>query len=318
MNELASNKLVSVIIPVFNVEKYVEEAVKSIQEQTYRNIELIIVDDCSTDNTYEIVKKLSLEDQRIKLYKNETNLKIAKTLNIALEHANGYYIARMDGDDISHPKRIERKINFLEKNTDYDLVGCSIISIDRNGNEIGKTKYTSNQKIIKKSLKYFSPVSHIWVSKKSTYEKLNGYRELSGVEDYDFLLRMVSLGLKFTNLEDNFDYYVRLGREGNTVSSIGVKQKKMHYYAYNLYKERNVKNKDTFSQSNLSKMVHTSYLTEKLHVFSSSCLFKAIKFRSQNKLAKTIFYTFLSLSSIYQVKYLIERIILKSIHYRYK
>ncbi len=90
-------KIVSVLIPV---EKYVKEAIQSIQNQTYKNLEIVVVDDGSIDNTYKIVEELAKEDNRIKLYKNKQNLKI-------VNYAKGEYILRMDGDDISTPDRIE-------------------------------------------------------------------------------------------------------------------------------------------------------------------------------------------------------------------
>ena len=101
-----SAKLVSVIIPVYNVEKFVEQAIVSIIKQTYKNLEIIVIDDGSSDATYQIVADLATQDPHIKLYKNERNLKIVKTLNRALSLAQGEYIARMDGDDISALDRI--------------------------------------------------------------------------------------------------------------------------------------------------------------------------------------------------------------------
>ena len=77
-----------------------------------------------------------------------------------------------------------------------------------------------------KLIKYGPPVAHIWVARKSVYTKLDGYRELSGAEDYDFLLRMTSAKLKYTNLETSFGYFVRVGRIGNTVNNLGLRQKK--------------------------------------------------------------------------------------------
>ncbi|WFT52817.1 glycosyltransferase family 2 protein [Acinetobacter baumannii] len=107
--------LISVLIPVYNVEAFVKEAVSSICNQTYKNIEIIVVDDCSTDNTYNIVAELAIIDPRIRLYKNDKNSKIVKTLNFALEQAKGEFIARMDGDDISTPERLEKQLEFLLK-----------------------------------------------------------------------------------------------------------------------------------------------------------------------------------------------------------
>jgi len=144
---------VSVIIPVYNVEQFVLEAIQSIQNQTYKNLEIIVIDDGSVDDTYKIVEKLAKDDNRIKLYRNEKNLKIVKTLNRALTIAKGEYIARMDGDDISAPDRIEKKVKFLELNNDYDLVGCSMVAIDIEGNKIGQTIHYSNQKVLQKNIK---------------------------------------------------------------------------------------------------------------------------------------------------------------------
>ncbi len=189
-----SNSLVSVIIPVYNLEKYVKEAIKSIQNQTYENLEIIVIDDGSIDDTYNIVEKLAKEDNRIKLYKNEKNLKIVKTLNRALSLANGEYIARMDGDDISVPDRIEKKVRFLEENKDISLVGCSLISIDRQGHEIKKVEKIQDFNLIRKTLRYTSPISHIWVCRKSVYDKL-----------HENIYKMYELRLK--GISDDFDKY---------------------------------------------------------------------------------------------------------------
>ena len=105
-------KLVSVIIPCYNAEKYVEEAVRSIMKQTYLDLEIIVIDDCSTDGTNEILQSLSLEDSRIVFLKNETNLKLIKTLNLGISISKGKFIARMDADDISEPERLVEQVDF--------------------------------------------------------------------------------------------------------------------------------------------------------------------------------------------------------------
>lgn len=122
--------LISVLIPVYNVEAFVKEAILSICNQSYKNIEIIVVDDCSTDNTYNIVAELVPNDARIKLFKNNKNSKIVKTLNFALEQSKGDFIARMDGDDISAPQRLEKQLNFLLKHPQYALVGSHVTTID--------------------------------------------------------------------------------------------------------------------------------------------------------------------------------------------
>lgn len=253
INFIQISQLVSVLMPVFNVEKYVKEAVQSIQNQTYKNLEIIIIDDGSTDDTCSIIEELAKSDDRIKFYKNEKNLKIVKTLNRALSLAKGEYIARMDGDDISELDRIERKVSFLERNPSIDLIGCSLISIDENGKQIKKIKKLQSFDLVKKTLRYTSPVSHIWLCRKDVYNKLNGYRELSGAEDYDFILRLISSGMKAINIADYYGYYVRIGREGNTISSTGLLQKKLHEKIYSMYKQRIKYGKDDFEEFNLNK-----------------------------------------------------------------
>jgi glycosyltransferase involved in cell wall biosynthesis len=114
--------LVSVLIPCYNVEKYVVEAVGSISNQTYKNLEIIAINDCSTDSTGDLLIQLAKQDSRIKIVDNEENLKLIRTLNKGIALCGGEYIARMDADDISLPTRIEKEVGFLEKNKDHDIV----------------------------------------------------------------------------------------------------------------------------------------------------------------------------------------------------
>lgn len=108
-----AKELISVILPAYNAERFLKEAIDSILAQTYTNFELIILNDGSTDRTEEII--LSYDDPRIRYVKNETNLKLIKTLNKGIELAKGKYIARMDADDISLPTRLEKEYEFMEK-----------------------------------------------------------------------------------------------------------------------------------------------------------------------------------------------------------
>ena len=110
-----SKPLVSVLMAVYNGEKYLLEAIESILNQTYTNFEFLIINDGSTDSTEEII--LSYSDQRIRYIKNEQNLKLIASLNKGLDLAKGKYIARMDADDISLPDRLEKQVNFLERNS---------------------------------------------------------------------------------------------------------------------------------------------------------------------------------------------------------
>ncbi len=310
-------KLVSVLIPVFNVEEYVEEAIQSIMDQTCKNLEIIVVDDASTDGTYDAVKKLAIKDERIKLFRNEKNLKIAGTLNRALSKANGYYIARMDGDDISAPGRIEKKVKFLELNPQFDLVGCSIKTMNENGEIVGKADYYADEEFLKATLKYRTPVNHFWVTKKSVYEKLGGYREMAGIEDYDFLLRLTTAGVRYTNLQKYYGYYFRIGRPGNTASRIGIKQRKMKKYAFKLYEERKKKGVDSFSTGRYNKVIQSNPFAEKVDLLSGKFLFYAVQAKGKKQNIRAKLFLLLSLISPHQLSQLYMNIRFKSLLKQY-
>jgi len=300
-------ELVSVLLPVFNVDRYIEATVNSILNQTYSNIEIIVVDDSSTDNTYSIVQKMQKSDGRIKLYKNRRNLQIANTLNIAFQNCHGDYICRMDGDDVSHPERIEKKLNYLKSNPEISLVGCSVKSVNETGDLLSCKKMLSNQSIIHKTLKYASPVFHIWLARREVYEQLKGYRHIPYVEDYDFLLRMTSLGYKYTNISEYFGYSIRL-RSGNTISSAGILQRKAHRYCYKLYQLRNHGYEDNFSIENFNNYVQTNPIEYKLFQKSNTLLQKALFIKKRISLGK-MGYVFLAyLLSNEQRKYINGRL----------
>jgi len=129
-----SKALVSVLIPVYNSSKFLDEAVKSIICQTYANIEIIITDDGSTDDSLDVIRRY--KDNRIKLITHEKNQGLIFTRNEAVAMAQGEYIAFLDSDDISSPDRIEKQLKFLEENTDFGMTGSWVQMIDEKGNRL--------------------------------------------------------------------------------------------------------------------------------------------------------------------------------------
>ncbi|MDD2913253.1 MAG: glycosyltransferase family 2 protein, partial [Candidatus Pacebacteria bacterium] len=115
---MKNNPKISIIMPVYNVETFLSEAIESVLNQTFYDFEFVIINDGSTDNSLEIIKNYEKKDSRIVLLDNKENLGITKSLNIGLNKARGEYIARMDGDDISEKERIEIQYDFLKKNRD--------------------------------------------------------------------------------------------------------------------------------------------------------------------------------------------------------
>ena len=124
MDNLVSIPLVSVIIPVYNAERYLEQTVRSVQAQTFSNLEVLLVDDCSTDSSREIMCQLALNDSRIQVYFNEQNLGVAATRNFAIEKSRGAYLAFLDADDLWYPKKLEKQLS-LQRQTEADIIYSS-------------------------------------------------------------------------------------------------------------------------------------------------------------------------------------------------
>lgn len=201
---------VSIIMGIYNCEDTLSEAIDSILNQSYSNWELIMCDDCSSDNTFEIAQRYKeLYPDKIKLIRNETNLTLAPTLNKCINISEGKYIARHDGDDLSHKDRLTKQVEFLEKNKVFDLVGTSMIAFDDNNRRKGVHRLKSIP--IKEDLLYGTTFSHPTIMIKSEVIKiLNGYCEkeyAKQLEDFELWIRFFEHGFKGINIEDELYFY---------------------------------------------------------------------------------------------------------------
>ena len=199
----SSSPKISVLMPAYNAEKYIGEAIESILNQTYKEFELILIDDCSKDTTWKIIQKYAKKDKRIIPVRNTTNLKLSKTLNKGLTIAKGEYIARMDADDLSYPDRLGRQLSFMEKNPDVGIVGGVMEIIDEKGNYIGIRKYPLDDESIRKKIFFYSPFSHpLIMIRKSVLKKSKDYNtDFNPAEDYELYFRIGKFS-KFANLPD--------------------------------------------------------------------------------------------------------------------
>lgn len=188
---------VSILMPVYNAEPYLSEAIQSMLNQTYADFELIILDDCSTDRSAEVVQTFS--DARIVYHRNEVNSGLANNLNTGLKLATGKYIARMDGDDISLPHRLQTQVDFLESHPDIDLCSCAMQMFGAD-NQLWVRDRDPEQ--VKITMMFYSAVLHASsVFRRDVFEKNNLYynQETFPAEDYDlwaraaFYCRMVNL-----------------------------------------------------------------------------------------------------------------------------
>ena len=183
---------ISVVMPTYNAEIYIARAIESILNQTKKDFELIIVDDCSSDKTLSIAKRYVRDDKRIKIFSNKKNLKIAKTLNKAISYAKADIIARMDADDVSDVARLEMQYKVLERNPKVAVVGAYMTVINERGKEISKREYPTASNDLKKVIFRYNPFAHpVVMFRKKAYQEFGGYVEnIFPVEDLDLWFKI--------------------------------------------------------------------------------------------------------------------------------
>jgi len=210
---ITQNPLISVILPVYNAEKYLVEALESLRYQTYPYFEVIALDDASTDDSYKILKNYAKIDSRIKVFKNKTNLRIADTLNLGLTKAKGNYIARMDADDISLPTRFQKQIKYLQSHPGVVVVGGQCLTIDKNSHITGKKLFPTNHIDIHELMYTRNPIQHpsIMINRSLLPKDFNWYNpHLNSAEDLDLYFRLGKFGL-FANLKSAILMYRQHG-----------------------------------------------------------------------------------------------------------
>lgn len=214
--------LVSVILPVYNAGLYIRQTIESILSQTYQNFEFIIIDDCSTDNSWNIVQEYAKCYKQIKVYKNHKNLKSAKTVTRAIALAKGDFLARMDADDIALPDRLEKQVNYLLQHTDTVALGGQCILIDQDNNRIGEKLFPTSFDEVYKYIFQFCPVQQptFMIAKKRLPKNFDYYSHgMTPVEDIELLFKLFRHG-KVENLPDLLLMY-RI--HGKNVSLVNMK-----------------------------------------------------------------------------------------------
>lgn len=201
MKQLKNNPLLSVVMPVYNAEQYVTQAVESILNQTYKKFEFIIIDDASTDSTFKILRDFKKIDKRIILIRNKENLGVTKSLNKAVAKALGKYIVRMDADDWSYPERFELQVELMEKNPNVVVSGSYVEVCDSKLKTKYVRKYHHNDTNIRKHIFRYSPFAHPATIWKTNVLKKERYNEtLTTCQDYELYFRVGKIG-KFMNLD---------------------------------------------------------------------------------------------------------------------
>ncbi len=255
---------ISVLLPVFNAEKSIQEAIQSVLDQTFTDFELLILNDGSTDKSLAIIE--SFKDSRIKVFTNESNLKLIATLNKGLGLASGEYLARMDADDICLPERFEKQVKFLDENQDYVAVGSNYLAF---GDLNFVSKLALTNEAIRLASYFENPMAH-----PTTMLRLNVLRSHS-ISYRPDLLHIEDWGLwrdlmKFGNLENLNAPLLHYRLSPTSVSMIHRQTFELRYKAF--YK---IILQDLFSE--------VSDLTLDLHYQLASGNYKSGSYKALNK-----------------------------------
>lgn len=227
------NDLVSIIMPSFNTEKFIESSIKCVINQTYQNWELIIVDDCSTDSTEKIVSQY-LIDKRIKFFKNEFNSGAAVSRNKALREAKGKWIAFLDSDDLWEKHKLEKQVKFMEENN-YHFSYTIYEEIDNGGNLLHRI-ISGPKKITKRKMFNYCWPGCLTVMYDATSVGLIQIKDIKKNNDYAMWLKVCKKENCYL-LNENLAKY-RRGRVGSISNNSIMKLIKWHYKLFRFAEER--------------------------------------------------------------------------------
>lgn len=256
--------MISVIMSTYKEdEKLLRESIESILNQTYKDFEyIIILDYPDNDVNKRVIEEYAIKDDRIHFYINEKNMGLTDSLNRGLSLCHGEYIARMDADDISLPDRLERQMEYLEKNH-YDLIGGITEMINEDGTLLYSIKSVpTDPKKINKALRYSQCIAHpTWLGRKEVFEKNAGYRHMPLCEDYDFTLRAVLNGFVISNLNEAV---LKYRMTSNSISRSNLFEQYLYMsYITNEYKNKRVASVDkayAYVQQHLNEKDSDKYL----------------------------------------------------------
>lgn len=279
---------VSVVIPVFNAERYLDQAIESISTQTLKDIEILLIDDRSTDGSVEICKRHARNDSRIQTISRNENGGIAKALNDGLRVARGQFIARMDADDIAMPSRLQDQLAYMSLSTDVGVCGTAYEVIDEHGNTISRKVPVTDAARVVAMLRFCSPIAHpTWMMRREVVSMLGGYRDLAPAEDYDFLMRVVGAGWKVNNIRSlGLKYRV----SSSSTSSRGALRQRL---AFNYVRQLHAQGRK-FDRHEYVRMLESRRSFEKVHQLSETWMNKAVRLKHTGK----AYFIFLALCAV--------------------
>ncbi|WP_163325841.1 glycosyltransferase family 2 protein [Draconibacterium mangrovi] len=230
----------SVVLPFFNAEKTLKTAIKSILDQTFRDFELLLINNNSTDASLQIAKTLSQADRRIHIL-NESKTGVANAMNCGLKNARGRFIARMDADDVAHPEKLQKQYNYLENNPSIDFLGCEVEYVPHIAENKGFRRFVdwansfhTPEEIELKQFIEIPVINPTIFFRRELFEKYGGCRDGNFPEDYEMQLRYLSHGARLAKLPEKLlewhDYSTRLTRTDERYSTEAFFQTKAFYF----------------------------------------------------------------------------------------
>ena len=199
---------ISLIMSVYNGEDYLAETIDSVLSQTFTEWEFIIINDCSTDKTSQMLEEYAAKDNRIKVHTNETNLRLPSSLNKALSLAQGKYVARMDAADICMPDRLQKQYDFMESNPNIDLSSCRFLTLKNGVYSSGGCGGKGDNESIKALLLVTNPILHPGIIAKADVIKELGYdKNFTCTEDMELWTRFVLNGKRVEILSEYLMIY---------------------------------------------------------------------------------------------------------------
>ena len=253
---------VSIILPVFNGEKYLSQSIKSCLSQSYKNIELIVVNDCSTDNSLIIAERFKENDTRVKIYSNNENKGLPFSLNLGHSVAIGKYLTWISDDNYFADNAIEVLVKQINE-TGADIVFSNFITVDEFNNEVGKYEYNK-----KRTLFFNNIIGACFLYHREVYERNKGYNDsLHTIEDFDFWLR-ASKHSKTCYFSDYIYFYRRHSEslsaqlKSNSNGLRSTFEDKVKLVFYNFFEVNRFK-----SRKHIAKLSYKLFLNHEINVY---------------------------------------------------
>ncbi len=302
-----NSELISVIMPFYNAGEFLDSAIESILNQSYKKLEFIIINDGSTDGSDKIIGTYT--NPRIK-YFSSVHKGIVAQLNFGIEKSKGKFIARMDADDVSQPERLQVEYDFLKANPNISAVGSSYYRIDENGNRLYKKRQLTSHKECKFIAPINSPLLHpTLLTYKKVLNDLGGYSEnYNGIEDYDLFNRMINAGYEVSNV-DKLLFSYRLKKSHINSTEEQKQQSSIYSYGRELLKSNIKENKKNYES--YFQLAVLEYYLGKISL-SRKHLFKTLKLKP-SLISKVLRYLPLTLLGERVVNYLRRKKILYNI-----